>query len=301
MPDYTVSGTAADNQIRFFAATTKDLTQHAQEIHGASPAVTVALGRLLTAGSLMGAMLKNDDELLTLQIKGDGPIGGMTVTAFPDGSVKGFAFNPKADSDDPLKTAQIIGDGTLQIIKDIGLREPYVGTSPLVSGEIAEDLTYYYAKSEQTPTSVALGLTLDDDGRVAAAGGFIIQLMPDCDDAVIDQLEARLSHSRSVTDLLAAGQSPEMIIEDLLGDMGLCFTGKADTQFKCNCSRDRVTRALISIGKKEIADMIAEGEPIEMKCDFCNTAYTYEVPELQILLNEMNKKEMQRFNIVDAQ
>ena len=299
MSDYIVSGTAADNQIRFFSATTKDLTQKAQDIHNTSPAATVALGRLLTAGSLMGATLKNADELLTLQIRGDGPLGGMTVTAFPDGAVKGFTFNPQADSTNPLETALVIGEGTLQIIKDIGLREPYIGTSPLVSGEIAEDLTYYYAKSEQTPTSVALGLTLDSHGKVAAAGGFIIQLMPDCGEAVIDKLEENLSHSRSVTDLLAAGKSPEIIMESLLGDFGLSFTGKKETRFHCNCSRDRVTRALISIGKKEIQAMIDEKEPIEMRCDFCNTTYTFQVPELQILLKALEKKEMQKFNIVD--
>ena len=301
MSDYTISGTAANNQIRFFAASTKNLTQHAHEVHHTSPAVTVALGRLLTAGSLMGAMMKNDDELLTLQIKGDGPVDGLTVTAFPDGSVKGFPFNPQAESDDPLKTYNIIGNGNLQIIKDIGLKEPYVGTSPLVTAEIAEDLTYYYAKSEQTPTSVALGLTLDENGNVEAAGGFIIQLMPDCDDDIIDRLEASLSHSQSVTDMLKQGDSPEIIIQNLLGDLQVTFNDKKDTVFKCNCSRDRVTRALISIGKKEIQSMIDEGHSIEMKCDFCNTSYIFEVPELEVLLHELEKKELNRFHIVDQQ
>ena len=218
MSDYIVRATAADGQIRAYAATTRELCAHAHKIHNTSPAATVALGRLLTAGSLMGSMMKNDDEVLTLQIKGDGPIGGLTVTANSKADVKGFVFEPQVKSENPLETEKVIGNGNLSIIKDIGLKEPYVGTSPLVTGEIAEDLTYYYAFSEQIPTSVALGLTLKEETEVNQAGGFIIQLMPYTSDEIIDRLEKKLIKAESVTSLLENVQTPEEILEIILGD-----------------------------------------------------------------------------------
>ena len=222
----------------------------------------MALGRLLTAGSLMGSMMKNDDEVLTLQIKGDGPIGGNT---------------------------------------DIGLKEPYVGTSPLVTGEIAEDLTYYYAFSEQIPTSVALGLTLKEETEVNQAGGFIIQLMPYTSDEIIDRLEKKLSQAESVTSLLEKGQTPEEILEIILGDFGVNIIDRLPAQFKCDCSRERVTKALISVGEKDLQEMIDDGKTIEVNCDFCGKHYYFTPEELQILLQLVTKKKMQKFKVVDAE
>ena len=301
MSDYIVRATAADGQIRAYAATTRELCAHAHKIHNTSPAATVALGRLLTAGSLMGSMMKNDDEGLTLQIKGDGPIGGLTVTANSKADVKGFVFEPQVKSENPLETEKVIGNGNLSIIKDIGLKEPYVGTSPLVTGEIAEDLTYYYAFSEQIPTSVALGLTLKEETEVNQAGGFIIQLMPYTSDEIIDQLEKKLSQAESVTSLLEKGQTPEEILEIILGDFGVNIIDRLPTQFKCDCSRERVTKALISVGEKDLQEMIDDGKTIEVNCDFCGKHYYFTPEELQILLQLVTKKKMQKFKVVDAE
>lgn len=301
MSDYIVRATAADGQIRAYAATTRELCAYAHKIHNTSPAATVALGRLLTAGSLMGSMMKNDDEVLTLQIKGDGPIGGITVTANSKADVKGFVFEPQVKSENPLETEKVIGNGNLSIIKDIGLKEPYVGTSPLVTGEIAEDLTYYYAFSEQIPTSVALGLTLKEETEVNQAGGFIIQLMPYTSDEIIDQLEKKLSQAESVTSLLEKGQTPEEILEIILGDFGVNIIDRLPTQFKCDCSRERVTKALISVGEKDLQEMIDDGKTIEVNCDFCGKHYYFTPEELQILLQLVTKKKMQKFKVVDAE
>lgn len=301
MSDYIVRATAADGQIRAYAATTRELCAHAHKIHNTSPAATVALGRLLTAGSLMGSMMKNDDEVLTLQIKGDGPIGGITVTANSKADVKGFVFEPQVKSENPLETEKVIGNGNLSIIKDIGLKEPYVGTSPLVTGEIAEDLTYYYAFSEQIPTSVALGLTLKEETEVNQAGGFIIQLMPYTSDEIIDRLEKKLSQAESVTSLLEKGQTPEEILEIILGDFGVNIIDRLAAQFKCDCSRERVTKALISVGEKDLQEMIDDGKTIEVNCDFCGKHYYFTPEELQILLQLVTKKKMQKFKVVDAE
>lgn len=301
MSDYIVRATAADGQIRAYAATTRELCAHAHKIHNTSPAAIVALGRLLTAGSLMGSMMKNDDEVLTLQIKSDGPIGGITVTANSKADVKGFVFEPQVKSENPLETEKVIGNGNLSIIKDIGLKEPYVGTSPLVTGEIAEDLTYYYAFSEQIPTSVALGLTLKEETEVNQAGGFIIQLMPYTSDEIIDQLEKKLSQAESVTTLLEKGQTPEEILEIILGEFGVNIIDRLPTQFKCDCSRERVTKALISVGEKDLQEMIDDGKTIEVNCDFCGKHYYFTPEDLQILLQMVTKKKMQKFKVVDAE
>ncbi len=291
MSDYIVRATAAQGHIRAYAAVTTQLCETARTAHSATPAVTVALGRLLTAGSLMGGMSKNADEVLTLRIDCEGPLSGMTVTANGKAEVKGFAFNHDVDSIDPLKVSNLIGGaGKLTIIKDIGLKEPYVGTSPLATGEIAEDLTYYYAMSEQIPTSVALGVTLNDDHSVQAAGGFIIQLMPDIDDALVDQLEAALSHAPSVTDMLAAGKTPEDILHLLLDAFDLDIIDTLPTAFVCDCSRDRVHKALMSVGEKDIRGMIAEGETVEINCDFCGRHYYFTPEDLQKLLAEIRKQ-----------
>ena len=269
MGDYIVRATAAGGQVRAFAATTKGLVEEAKERHNMSPIATVALGRLLTGGAMMGAMMKNDADILTVQIKGNGPIGSMTVTANPKGEVKGFVGNPQVML--PLK------DGRL----DIALKEPYVGDTILITSEIADDLTYYFANSEQVPSSVGLGVLMNKDNTVEQAGGFIIQLMPGATDEFIDKLEARIKEIKSVTAMLEEGMTPEQILEHILGDMELDILDTIPTKFYCNCSKDRVSKAVISVGKEEIQKMIDDGEPIEVNCHFCNSHYTFTVDELK--------------------
>lgn len=287
MKDYIVRATAADSQIRAFAAYTRDVAEEARERHNTSPVATVALGQLMTAGTMMGAMMKNDTDILTLQIRGDGPIGGITVTADNQGNVKGYVFNP--DVTVPAKNGRInvadaLGIGLLNVIKDMGLKEPYVGQTILETSEIAQDLTYYYMNSEQIPSSVGLGVLMEKDNTVKCAGGFIIQLMPFAEDKTIDQLEENLKNVTSVTELLDQGHTPEQLLEALLGNLGLGITDTLPTQFYCNCSKERVEKAVVSIGRKEIQDMIDDGEDIEVKCHFCNTAYKYTIDELKDIL-----------------
>ena len=290
MSDYIIRATAAEGQIRAFAATTKELTEFARQAHNTSPVATAALGRLLTAGSMMGVMMKGADDILTIKIEGDGPIGGLTVTADSKGDVKGYAYNPEVmlppNEKGKLDVGGALGIGVLSVIKDIGLKEPYVGQTILVTSEIAEDLTYYFATSEQTPSSVALGVLMNKDNTVRQAGGFILQLLPGASEEVISTLENRLKEITSITSLLDAGNTPEMILEHILGDFDLEILDKIPTQFACNCSRERIEKALISIGKKELQEMIDEGKTIEMNCHFCNKNYPVTVEELKGLLEK---------------
>lgn len=293
MTDYIVRATAADNQIRAFAIASRELVEKARQIHNTSPVATAALGRLLSAGAMMGAMMKGDDDLLTLQIRGDGPLGGITVTADSQARVKGYVHEPAvlipANEKGKLDVSGAIGNGMLQVIKDLGLKEPYVGQTELQTGEIAEDLTYYFATSEQIPSSVGLGVLLNKDNTVRQAGGFIIQLMPFTDDKVIDALEAKLANMTSVTALLDQGLTPEQLLEELLGDFGLTVNDTIPAEFYCNCSKERVEKAIISIGSKEIREMIQEGKPVEVKCHFCNYAYTFNIEELKVILNRAKR------------
>lgn len=288
MSDYIVRATAGNDQIRAFAATTKELVEHAKNIHNTSPVATAALGRLLTAGSMMGSMMKGDKDLLTLQIKCSGPIGGLTVTADSKGSVKGYVFNPGVmlppSPQGKLDVGKALDLGVLSVIKDMGLKEPYTGQTHLVSGEIAEDLTYYFATSEQVPSSVGLGVLMNKDNTVKQAGGFIIQLMPFADEEVINKLEKKIGELTSITSLLDENKTPEMILEHILGEFGLKILDRIPTQFECNCSKERVEKAIVSIGRKEIQDMIEEGKPIEVNCHFCNTHYNFSVEELKDII-----------------
>ena len=281
MSDYIIRATAAGGQIRAFAATTKDLVEYARSVHNTSPVATAALGRLLTAGAMMGVMMKGEKDILTLKIQGDGPIEGLTVTA----DVKGYVFNPSVmlppNAQGKLDVGGALGVGVLSVIKDIGLKEPYVGQTILVTGEIAEDLTYYYATSEQTPSSVALGVLMNRDNTVKQAGGFMIQLLPGASEEAISALEKKLSEIQSVTSMLDKGKTPEMILEYILGDFGLEINEKLPANFYCNCTRERVEKALISIGEKEIKDMIQDGKPIEVNCHFCNKNYTFSIEDLK--------------------
>lgn len=287
MTDYIVRATAANAQIRAFACTTRNLVEHARSAHNTSPVVTAALGRLLSAGAMMGSMLKGEKDLLTLQIKGDGPVNGITVTADSSANVKGYANVPDvilpANSIGKLDVSGAIGQGMLSVIKDMGLKEPYVGQTVLQTGEIAEDLTYYFLTSEQIPSSVGLGVLMERDNTVKQAGGFIIQLMPFAEDSVIDKLEENLSKISSVTAMLDAGNTPEQMLEILLEGLDVEFTDTMPTAFSCNCDKKRVEKALISVGKQELKDMIDDGEEIEVNCHFCNTHYKFSVDELKDL------------------
>lgn len=288
MGDYIVRATAANNQIRAFAATTKEMVEFARQAHNTSPVATAALGRLLTGGAMMGAMQKGDKDLLTLQIKCSGPIQGLTVTADSHGNVKGYVNNPEVmlppSEKGKLDVGKALDLGVLSVIKDMGLKEPYVGQTHLVSGEIAEDLTKYFAESEQVPSAVALGVLMNKDNTVRRAGGFIIQLMPFADDEVIDKLEAKINSITSITALLDKDMTPEMILEEVLGEFGVEIMEKTETRFHCNCTKERVEKAIVSIGRKDLQEMIDDGEPIEVNCHFCNENYHFSVEELKDII-----------------
>jgi len=294
MQDYIIRATAADGQIRAFVADTRILTQKAREIHNTSPVASAALGRALTAGAMMGLMLKGEKDLLTLQLKGDGPLKGIVVTADSKANVKGYVYEPNVDI--PLKPSGkldvggAIGQGSLSILRDTGLKEPYIGKIPLISGEIADDLTYYFAKSEQIPTAVALGVLIDVDTSVKQAGGFIIQLMPNTQESVVEALEERMRNIPSVTQMLETGNSAEGILNTVLGDMGVNVLDKVPAQFYCNCSRQRVEKALISIGKKDLQEILNTDKKAELHCHFCNKSYTFEEEDLKRILEEINNK-----------
>ena len=286
--DYAVRATAAGGYIRAFAATTRNLTEKARGLHNTSPVATAALGRLLTAGCMMGLMMKGDRDILTIQVRGDGPVHGLTVTADSKGRVKGFADQPAvlipANSRGKLDVGGAVGRGSLTVIKDLGLKEPYSGQVELQTGEIGDDLTYYFAVSEQVPSSVGLGVLMDPSNTVRQAGGFIVQLMPGTGEETIKKLEEKLSRVTSVTGLLEEGCTPEMILERLLSEMDLEINDRIPVEFSCNCSRDRVARALISIGERELKSMIADGKPVELVCHFCSSKYEFSVAELEGLL-----------------
>lgn len=284
MNDYMVRATAGGAQIRAFACTTRNLVEEARKAHNTSPVMSAALGRLLTAGAMMGSMLKGEKDLLTLQIKGDGPGHGITVTADAKGNVKGYpdvadVILP-ANAKGKLDVGGAMGNGYLQVIKDLGLKEPYVGKIELQTGEVAEDLTYYFAASEQVPSGVGLGVLMKRDNTVKQAGGFIIQLMPFASEEVISKLENNLSKVAAVTSLLEEGNTPEQMLEVLLEGFDIEFTDKMPVQFFCNCTKSRVEKALISVGKKELKSMIEDGKTIEVNCHFCNRNYEFTVEEL---------------------
>lgn len=291
--DYIVRATAAGGQIRAFAATTKETAETARSCHNTSPVATAALGRLLTAGAMMGAMMKGEKDILTLQIKGSGPIGGITVTADSQANVKGYVQNPEvvlhANAKGKLDVGGAVGVGILNVIKDLGMKEPYVGQCELKTGEIGDDLTYYFAVSEQVPSSVGLGVLMEKNNTVKQAGGFIIQLMPFTSEDVIDRLEKKLAETTSVTAMLDAGLSPEQILDSLLGEFGVEITDTLPTCYHCDCSRERIQRALISIGKKDLQEMIDAGESIEVNCHFCGKKYEVTVEELEELLRKSSR------------
>ncbi len=286
--DYIVRATAAEGMIRAFAATSRNTVEKAREIHNTSPVATAALGRLLTAAQMMGSDMKSESDLLTIRINCDGPIGGLLVTADNQGHVRGYVNNPSVmlppNAKGKLDVGGALDLGVLSVIRDTGLKEPYVGQTILVTGEIAEDLTYYYATSEQVPSTVALGVLMNKDNTVRQAGGFLIQLMPGATDEIIDKLEAKIGSIDSITSMLDKNMSPEDILEFILGEFELIINDKIESSFRCNCSRERVARALLSIGRKDLDELIGEGKDVEMQCHFCSKKYTFTPDEIKGML-----------------
>ena len=291
--DYIVRATAAGGQIRAFAATTRETVEYARKAHNTSPVATAALGRLMTGALMMGVMMKGDKDILTLQVEGSGPIKGITVTADSHGHVKGYVGNPEvllhANAKGKLDVAGAIGPGFLNVIMDMGLKEPYNGQVMLQTSEIAEDLTYYFATSQQVPSAVGLGVLMEHDNTVKQAGGFIVQLMPFAEEKVISKLEENVAKIHSVTGLLEDGYTPEKMLELLLDGMDPVINDTVPASFYCNCSKERVSRALISVGKKELKSMIDDGKEIELNCHFCNTNYTFSVEEIKALYRQCTR------------
>lgn len=285
MSDYIVRATAAGGQIRAFAITSKELTETAKQRHGTSPVITAALGRLLSGAAMMGAMMKGEKDLLTIQIQGSGPVKGLTVTADSSGRVKGYPEVPDVilppNAQGKFDVGGALGLGVLSVIKDLGMKEPYIGQIALQTGEIADDLTYYFATSEQIPSSVGLGVLMNPVNTVKAAGGFIIQLMPFTDEETVAALEKRIAGLKSVTALLERGDTPEQLLKEVLGEIPFEVTDTLAAEFYCGCSKERISKSLATIGKKDLDEMIADGTGIEVKCHFCNTDYKFNTEELK--------------------
>ena len=291
--DYMVRATAADGMIRAFAATTKNLVEEARARHNMSPVATAALGRLMSATVMMGWELKSETDLITLQIGCAGPIKGLLATADNKGNVKGYVDVPDvmlpANAQGKIDVGGALDQGVLSVIRDTGLKEPYVGQTILISGEIAEDLAYYYSASEQIPSSVALGVLMNHDNTVRQAGGYIIQLMPGCSDEMITELEDKLKSLDSMTTMLNAGLTPEDVLEKVLGEFGLEINDKAEAGFYCNCSKEKVAKVLLAVGEDQLKDIIAEDKPIELVCHFCGEKYEFTIDEVKAILNKGSK------------
>ena len=282
---YILRGTSKNHGIRIFAADTTCMVEEARRLHNTSPVASAALGRALTASSIMGIMMKGDNDKLTLSINGKGPLGTIVCVADSKGTVKGYVSNPLVDipsrADGKLDVGSAVGiNGLVTIIKDMGMKEPYTGQYPLVNGEIAEDLTAYYAYSEQQPSAIALGVLVDVDYSIKAAGGFIVQLMPEAEEKDIDILEKNLSQITSVSHLIDEGKIPEDLINLVLKDLEPMIYEKIPVSYKCDCSRERIEKALISIGKKDLDEIIKEDKLAEISCHFCNTVYHFNEAEL---------------------
>ncbi len=277
--DYMIRATAQNAQIRAFAVTSRNLVDEARKIHSLTPICAAALGRLMSGALMMGDMLKGDKDALTITIDGDGPIGGLLVTVNNKGQVKGYVKNNAVvlpnNEEGHLNVGGAVGNGTLTVTRDLGLKDPYVGTIQLYSGEIADDLTCYFVESEQIPSSVGLGVLVNKDFSVMEAGGFIVQLMPDATEEVINKLESNIQGMPSVTDILREGKTPEDLLAMVLDDLDMEVTDTMPVSYHCGCDRDRVERALVLLGRKELEDLAGENEDIEIKCQFCQKAYTF--------------------------
>ena len=292
MKDYLVRGMSMDGFVKMVAIRSTELVRRAAEIHHTTPNATAALGRALTAASMMGNMQKVEDGSMTLQIRGGGPIGTITCVSDAAGNVRGVVTNanvPLAEKyPGKLDVGATVGvDGTLTVIRDLRMKEPYVGSVQLVSGEIGDDVTAYFAESEQTPTACALGVLVDRDCSVKVAGGYLLQLLPGAPDEVIDKLEAGIKRAGAVTAMLDAGMSPEDILGQVCGDLGVLFLETTEVEYKCYCSRDRVTSALISIGREELQEIVEDGKPFPVECQFCDTVYTFTPEEVAGILENV--------------
>lgn len=293
MGDYIIRAIAADGSVRAFAADTTNLVSEAKKIHNLSPIASVALGRLLTGTALMSKMLKGANDTLTLQIKGNGPLEGMVAVSDSEANVRGYVYNPDVklliNNAGKFDIAKSVGKGYVNVIKDMGLKEPYIGFVNLISGEIAEDIAYYFAFSEQIPSVVSLGVLVDSDESILNSGGFIIQLMPEADEDVIKYLEEKINQIPSITSMLSQGKSPEDILELILGEKGLRILEKGSCSFACNCSRDRMERNILSLGRDEIMELIQEQHGAEAQCHFCNNKYWFSEEELRNLISQENE------------
>lgn len=285
MKDYLIRGIDKLGMIRIFIASTTNMVEKARITHETSPTATAALGRTLTAGVMMGSMMKNEKDILTLKISGDGPGGNILIVAKNNGRIKGYIDHPEADvpsrKNGKLDVAGIVGrNGTITTIMDLGLREPYIGQSNIISGEIAEDLAHFYAYSEQQPSAVSLGVLVDKDISVKAAGGYIIQLLPGISNEDIDKIEETLAKIEPVSTMIDKGLSPEDIMNKVLGEFEMTVLEKMELEYVCDCSREKIEKVIISLGKKEIEDIIEEDGQAEVVCHFCNTKYQFNKEEL---------------------
>ena len=289
MKDYLVRGMTMDGFVKAVAIRSTELVRRGAEIQGTTPNATAAFGRCLTAASMMGNMQKVDNGSMTLQVRGGGPIGTITVVSDPEGNVRGCVTEPKVALEEKypgkLDVGATVGtDGTLTVIRDLQMKEPYIGSIPLVSGEIGDDVTAYFAQSEQTPTACALGVLVDRDLSVKVAGGYLVQLLPGAPDEIIDKLEAGIRRAGAVTAMLEADMTPEDILGQVCGDLGVLFFEPQEVEYKCYCTRDRVEGALISLGKEELTEIAAEGKPFQVECQFCDTVYSFTPDEIKKLI-----------------
>jgi molecular chaperone Hsp33 len=285
LTDYIVRAITSDGLIRADAITSRYLTERARQIHGCLPLATAALGRTLAAASMMGAQLKDEQNSITIQIRGDGILGSIVAVSDGNGNVRGFLKNPAADlplrPEGKIDVGRGVGSGQMIVIRDLGLKEPYIGMVDLVSGEIAEDLSAYFAASEQIPSACALGVLVDTDQSVRAAGGYIIQLLPGADESVILRLEESVLKAGAVTNMLDAGMSPSEILVRVLKGFSLKILSEIPVEYRCNCSVERVARALVSLGKEELLKLAGEQEHFEVTCDFCDKAYQLSADQLR--------------------
>ncbi|MDO5038388.1 Hsp33 family molecular chaperone HslO [Clostridium sp.] len=292
MKDKIIRGTAKDGMVRFIGGITTNLVNEGTALHECTPVASAALGRMLTAASLMGVQLKSEKEAITLRMNGGGPVNGVTVTAHSNGTVKGFIGNPKVDiplkENGKLDVSGAIGkNGLLYVIKDMGLKDPYVGQVPIYTGEVAEDLAYYFTVSEQTPSAVALGVLVDKDLSIKAAGGFIIQMMPDADELLADVITYRLQDMKPITALIEEGKTIEDIIKEIFEDMDPKILEEIEPEYKCDCSKERIEKALISIGSKDLNEIYDEGKDEEIVCNFCNKKYKITHDEIGELIEKI--------------
>ena len=289
MNDYLVRGMSMDGFVKVVAIRSTELVRRGAQIQGTTPNATAAFGRALTAASMMGNMQKVDNGSMTLQIRGGGPIGTITCVSDPVGNVRGCVTEPRVPLVEKypgkLDVGATVGnDGTLTVIRDLQMKEPYVGSIELVSGEIGDDVTAYFVQSEQTPTACALGVLVDTDCSVKVAGGYLLQLLPGAPDEVIDKLEAGIQRAGAVTAMLEAGMTPEDILGQVCGDLGVVFMETTEVGYKCYCSRDRVESALISLGTKELEEIATEGREFPVECQFCDTVYRFTPEDIRELI-----------------